>query len=289
LFAGRLLNIIPIILGLLIYTSLTEKYLGSIKMIKEGLTFQFFTGIFIILIFSVLLWMAMQGKKLPKLRRLPMVDAVRNIIGRCVEMGRPLMFNIAPRTGQSGVPESLVGYTVLGYVSRLAVKMDCRLIGTTTEPPALAIMQNIVRDSYMAEGKLDKYRSEDWQYFTSDFWGYGTAVWDVMFKENIGGHIYLNPSGAQTLTLLETANRIGAMQLSGTAFTFRIPDTVVGADYFMVGEEIFSAAAYLSEDPVQTGAILAQDVMRFFGIALILIGAILYAAGFKDVVKIFTM
>jgi len=214
-------------------------------MLKPGLTFQFSTTLAILSVISCLLWIGLTEKKSLALRKIAVLDSIRDAVGRAVEMGRPLMFNIGSGAGQAGASESLVGYTVLGYVSRLCASLKCRLIGTCMDPTILVIMQNILHESYLAEGRPDDYKPEDMLYLSGESMAYGAACWEIMMREKIAAHFFFNPMGPQALTMLETASRVGAIQVTGTAYTFRIPDVVVASDYFLIGEEIFAAAAYL--------------------------------------------
>jgi hypothetical protein len=65
---------------------------------------------------------------------------------------------------------------------------------------------------------------------------------------------------AESLILAETGNRIGAIQLAGTANLTQLPFFVAACDYTLIGEEFFAASAYLSGEPDQLGSLKGQDV-----------------------------
>jgi hypothetical protein len=43
----------------------------------------------------------------------------------------------------------------------------------------------------------------------------------------------------------------------------------------MIGEELYAGAAYISKDPVITGTVVAQDLMRLVLYAIILAGGVI--------------
>ena len=60
-----------------------------------------------------------QAGKVPKLRRIPGIDAIDEAIGRAVEMGRPVFcsHSIADLRAATTGPQTLAGLSVLQYVA----------------------------------------------------------------------------------------------------------------------------------------------------------------------------
>lgn len=50
---------------------------------------------------------------------------------------------------------------------------------------------------------------------------------------------------------------------------------MAACDYTLIGEELYAGAAYISKDPVITGTVVAQDLMRFVLYTIILLGGII--------------
>jgi len=69
------------------------------------------------------------------------------------------------------------------------------------------------------------------------------------------------------------------MSIGGTDSTSNIPFIVSSMDYSLIGEEIYAAGAYISEDPVMMGCISGQDIIKLVSLAIIIIGAILFQGG----------
>ncbi len=91
--------------------------------------------------------------------------------------------------------------------------------------------------------------------------------------------IMIGPFWAESMMFAETFDRIGAMQVGGTARTYQIPFFAALCDYVLIGEEIFAAGAYVSGDPQQIGSIAAQDWFKLAAIGLSIVGALLASVG----------
>ena len=69
-------------------------------------------------------------------------------------------------------------------------------------------------------------------------------------------------------------NRVGAIQIAGTAQPAQLPFFVAACDYTLIGEEFFAASAYLSGEPDQLGTLKGQDVGKVIVAAGIVAGVI---------------
>ena len=54
---------------------------------------------------------------------------------------------------------------------------------------------------------------------------------------------------------------------------------LLGADYTLIGEEIFAGGAYLDADPAHQASLLTQDIVRGLVLLLIVVGVVLASAG----------
>ena len=79
---------------------------------------------------------------------------------------------------------------------------------------------------------------------------------------------------AESLILAETGNIAGSIQISGTDQIAQLPFFVAATDYTLIGEELYAASAYLSQDPVQLGTLKAQDYVKAIIMIVIILGAV---------------
>jgi hypothetical protein len=59
----------------------------------------------------------------------------------------------------------------------------------------------------------------------------------------------------------------------------QLPFFVVACDFTLIGEELFAASAYLSNEPKQLGSLKGQDVGKVIALAVMIIGTIAVTVG----------
>jgi len=86
--------------------------------------------ILIYLISMVILFALRAGRgKVPRLRRIPGLDAIDEAIGRAAEMGRPVFIShgIGNMTDATYGPQTIAGLGVLSYVAEKCAELGTRL------------------------------------------------------------------------------------------------------------------------------------------------------------------
>jgi hypothetical protein len=216
------------------------------------------------------------------------LDALGEMIGRAAETGKPVHFTTGwgTMTGTEA-PQQVAGLAVLGYVTRLAARYNVPVIYTVALPETIPIATEIMREAYVAEGKLDVFKPEESIRFTStDSFAYTSAVQGIAERERPAVNIMIGPFYAHSMTFAETFFRIGAIQLAGTARGYQIPFFAVVCDYLLIGEEIFAAGAYLSKAPTQVGSIWGQDMGKIIALALLTVGVLLTLFGNRSLIAL---
>lgn len=246
--------------------------LGSWLYTSQGLGLV--SLIFLIFYLVALLWLIDRGRKgykIPKIRRIAGLDAIDEAIGRATEMGRPVLYS--PGIG-GFVTDTFASFGVLGHVAKMVAKFDARLIVCNRDVNVFPVTQSIVRQAYLEAGKPDAFRDEDVRYLTSDQFGYAAGVVGIMNREGVAAMVLLGTFYAESLIFAEAGNIAGAIQVAGTGSTAQIPFFVVACDYCLIGEEIYAASAYLTQDKVKMGTLVAQDWGKQIAVVLILAGTI---------------
>ena len=218
--------------------------------------------------------------KLPKLKRLPAVDAIDEVIGRAVEMGKSVVFTHGTSTLESsGSAGSLAAISTLPYVARRCVELDLNLYLPTGSHTAYNVLSEVLRESYIAEGKPENYDPNNVVYLSNVSRAYSAGVMSMLMTQNVGAAIFLGSYHHAGLMVVEVANRVGAMSVGGTDSVSQVPWFVAGCDYSLIGEEIYSLGAYVSKNPVSLGAIAGQDILKVAVLILTIIGVLLTQAG----------
>ncbi|HHY45662.1 MAG TPA: hypothetical protein GX512_08140 [Firmicutes bacterium] len=227
-------------------------------------------------LFSMLLIAVIYGRDYSRtgtmpIRRLPALDSVDEAVGRTTEMGRPVHFT----TGTGGmVADTFAAFAVLEYLAKKTAQYECALIVSNADPVVHPITENIVRAAYHAQGKPESFKPSNIRYHSDSMLAYVSGVWGIMEREKVAANIMMGYFFAESLLLSEGGVRTGAFQIAGTASTPQLPFLVAACDQTLIGEELFAAGAYLTEDPVRIGALMAQDTAKIASIGVILLGAL---------------
>ncbi len=229
--------------------------------------------------------------KVPKVRRVAGIDAIDEAIGRAVEMGKPIVCShgIANLRGATSGPQTLAGLSVLAYVTKKAIASNAKVIVPVRQPEVWPIAADIMETEYKLAGRADEFDSDDIRFLSSNQFGYSFNYMGLMMREKPGANIMIGAYWAESLQLAETGNRVGAFQIAGTANTGQIPFFLITSDYCLIGEEIYSAGAYLTQDAPLMGSLAGADVGRLMAVVLGILGTLLYTAGINTLLDIFGM
>jgi hypothetical protein len=214
---------------------------------------------------------ARRGKKL-FIRRIAGLEAVDEAIGRATEMGRPILF--IPGIQDMDNVQTIAGLTILGRVSRVIADYDTKILMPVSRSLVMTAARETIKTSYMAAGRPDAYSDDMVNYITDEQFGYVAAVDGIMVRQKPAACFYLGAFFAESLIIAETGNSIGAIQIAGTAMPAQLPFFVAACDFTLIGEELFAASAYLSNEPKQLGSLKGQDVGKAIAMVVIAAGAI---------------
>jgi len=210
-----------------------------------------------------------------RMREIPGLKAVEEAIGRATEMARPVLFTPG-WGGDIQRPTTIASLNILSYVAEKTAQYDCRLVYPTHDPVIMTVAQEVVRESYVRAGQSDSFTEEDISYVSSSQFGYAAAVEGMISRLKPASIFLLGTFEAESLILAETGNSIGAIQIAGTDSTIQLAFFIVACDYTLIGEELFAASGYLSQDASILASVRAQDILKLF-IVLFLLVAVIWA------------
>ncbi len=218
-----------------------------------------------------------------EIRRIAGLDAIEEGIGRATEMARPVFY--LPGSGGFSDPQMLASMAVLSEVAKMTARYDTRLIVCVPASQVYPVIQEIVREAYVSQGKTDSFRADDVRWFSDHYFGYALGIIALMFRERVATNLMVGSFAFDALMYAEAANQAGAIQVGGTAAITQVPFFVAACDYALIGEEIYAAAAYLTKDPIRVATIVAEDWAKFLITGLLILGAVLQTAGQADGLK----
>lgn len=204
------------------------------------------------------------------IRRIPGLEAVEEAIGRATEMGRSILYIL----GLGGVDNvaTIASMTILGQVARRTADYETSLRVPCNDPIVLNVVREMVKASYLDEGRPDAYNEDDIFFLTTDQFAYAAGVDGMMIREKPAAVFLQGTFFAESLLMAETGNSIGAIQIAGTDSEHQLPFFIAACDYTLIGEELYAASAYLSREPMLLGSLKGQDWGKLLIFAAIILG-----------------
>lgn len=210
-----------------------------------------------------------------QVRKIAGLQAVEEAIGRATEMARPLLYTPG-WGGDIQRPTTIASMNILSHVADRTAQYDCDLIFPTHDPVIMSVAQEVVRESYAKAGYPDRFQEDNIRYVSSSQFGYAAAVEGLITRLKPASIFLLGTFEAESLILAETGNFVGAIQIAGTDSTIQLSFFIVACDYTLIGEEVFAASGYLSEDTSILASIRAQDMLKVI-IMVLVIAAVVWA------------
>lgn len=228
--------------------------------------------LFLVALTAALLWYIRLAKHAPEklyVRRIPGIDAIEMTVGRAVEQGRPIMFT----TGLTPLgPVLYACMGVLSFVARKAALLRSRLIVPQSAPDALALVEDVVSDAYRAERRLSSFDPTSLVFLSDEQFAFASGYIGMVHRERPAAAFLFGSFAAESLILSEAGQNVGATQVAASVSPEQVPFFVCTCDYTLIGEELFSASAYLSKEPVLLGSLYGQDRAKIFFMALLVVG-----------------
>ncbi len=224
------------------------------------------------------------------LRKIPGLQALEEAVGRATEMGKSVLF--VPGIMDLDQVETVTGLNLLGHVAEYTAKYETSLNVPVSRSIVMEAGREICKESYLKSGRPDLYYDDMVHYISDEQFAYAAGVNGIMERERPAACFYLGKFYAESLILAETGNSIGAIQIAGTGSPSQIPFFVTACDYTLIGEEFFTASAYLSNKPELVGSIKGQDIVKLLVMIAMVLTVVfngLYQAGWIafDILSLF--
>ena len=231
-----------------------------------------------------------KGKPLPMLRSIAAIDAIREGVGRAVEIRKPVHWSF----GSGGVTitgertgETLANLGVLGYTAGLCADLGARFIfHLPAVPAAIPLLEGTVLEAYAKAGKLEELdKGRDFRYYGGGMMVYCAAMTASFMNEGVAMKIMMGPQPTCQYVTLESAKLQGAIVIGGTARWTAMYSFVLTCDYLFIGEECYAAGAKVTGNPFMISSMASEEIGKYFVMALLFVGLLLKLIGI-DFVKL---
>ena len=216
------------------------------------------------------------------LKKIRGILEIEKAIGRSTEEGKGICFS----TGMTDVSPLLYACLgILNYIGEKVAQVRSRIIVPIRDPEALALVDTTLQKAYQSKGKLSQYDSNQVRFLSSDQLAYASGYQGIVHRENIGATFLFGSFAAESLILAEAGQQVGATQIAGTVSNEQIPFFITSCDYTLLGEELYAASAYLTNDPTQIASMRSQDIAKLTLLVLIVVGIIFSTLSQFEIVK----
>jgi len=255
------------------------------QIVVKGRLFQLIFLIAIGVLSYVSYHIAKKGR-VPEIRPIEALDAIWEGIGRCAEMGRPVM--ILPGISGVGSSDTIAGLTLLGEVTQRGAEIGVDTYTTTSSTDVVAFSEAIIKNAYERAGKGERYVPGEYvRWFGGDQYAYAVGTAGQIVAVKPGLLILMGRFLSDVIVSMETGSRVGSQSIGGCLGA--LPEMSVFADFLMIGEEIYAASAMISRDKLVIGTLAGQDWLKFISVALMIVGVILSMANSKLLLDIMGM
>ncbi|MDD5530329.1 MAG: fibronectin type III domain-containing protein [bacterium] len=218
------------------------------------------------------IFQARKGKTL-FIRKINGLDALDEAVGRATEMGRPVLY--VPGLGSIGDIATIAAINILSQVAKKTAEYNTPILVPNCDPIVMSVTQEVVKEAYLEKGRPEGYNPDNIFYLVGSQFPYAAGVGGIMMREKPATNLFMGTFMAEALILAETGNISGAVQIAGTDAVTQLPFFITSCDYTIMGEELYAASAYLSQEPMLVSSIKGQDYNKLILIFFLILGSIL--------------
>lgn len=228
---------------------------------------QLFSIIFVIItIFLVYTARFFQARrKKSALRPIDGFDRIPMWVGQAIESNRPLHLSIGSAgVGDNSTIVALAGAELFYYVIQEATIGDVSPIISTTSTAAIPLAQDTLRRAYQSRHRSERYQASKARWYPEGqrSMAFAAAITGMMKVEKPTAHILAGSFGPELALILDAAHHQNqstfavSTQIEGQAIAFAL------AQNYLIGEEIFAAPGYVSDDPADRAETVVVDLWR---------------------------
>lgn len=250
-------------------------------MILVGKKFELILFLIILGLIYYMIDRARRGIKTPKVRKLAALQALREVVGQAAEQHKPIHIS----TGIGGLhdewaPMTIAAMAIFRRVAEYAGEFGVPLKYYCIRAHMIPAMEDLIQAGYTKGGRPEMYNS-DMVEFVGDGQqrAYMAAVMGYISREKPAANIMLGAGFYETYIVLGSGSVAGCLQVAGTPRLYYQGTVVALSDYPVIGQELYAAAAAITENPPDLGSLAGQDYGIVICSILMIVTALLATVG----------
>lgn len=192
-------------------------------------------------------------------------DRIPMWIGQAIESNRPLHLSLGSAgVGGNTTILSLAAAEFFYFIVQEATIGDVSPIITMSSTATIPLGQDTLRRAYQSKNFSARYEPSKARWYPQGqrSMAFAAALTGMMKVENPSAHVLAGSFGPELALILDAAHHqhqptfAVSDQIEGQAIAFAL------AGDYLIGEEIFAAAAYVSDNPADKAESVAVDIWR---------------------------
>lgn len=219
---------------------------------------------------------ALHGR-IPARRPLRGFDIIRSALGRGAETGAAI--HVSPGAGTVGnrarTAETIVGLLAAERVAAEAARNGAPILASSGDAVSYLALRGILRQAYENAGHGSDYNAKNVQLLAHDDpIAYSTGVMNLYGRQRLEASQTIGSFSQEFLLVGEDGAQRGIPQLAGATSPSALPIMILSTQETLIGEEIFAAEAYISDNDAPLARLRTQDALRIAVIGLIVAGVL---------------
>lgn len=241
---------------------------------------QLFPGLiglaFVLVAFGLIVIFAAASRSRPAmyLREIPAFSRLARAIGLAVEAGKRLHISLGrgDLTGlQAG--SALIGLSVLERIALAASISDHPPLATSGDGSIAILSQDTLASSYRAMRAYNQYDPSLGQVSGLTPFSYAAGAMPVIFDEQVSASILMGNFSTEVALITDASERKDSLTLAGSDNLTAQAILYAAGRETLIGEDLYAASAYLSSGPIHYACLRSQDILRWFLVVIIILGA----------------
>ena len=211
------------------------------------------------------------------LRDIAAFQRLPSMIGEAIESNRPVHVSLGNASlGGENTLVALANAEFMYQVARRAVIGTAAPIFTVGDSSALPLAQDTLRRAYASRGIVSSapYSSARW-YPGGHALALAAALTATVVDDKVGANVLGGSFGTELALVGYAAARRNQSIIATSNLLEGQAVAWVMSDEALIGEEVFTAGAYLGDSSSQVAGVVTQDTLRLLLILLILIPTII--------------
>lgn len=211
----------------------------------------------------------------PSVRRISAVDSIDDAIDRSVEMGRGIMFTTGAFSSISGrsANATIAGLQILSYVAGKCAEREVPLKAPVRGGALIPITADVCEGAFKSAGKVFDILGV--QYYGATFFSYVLGMYRELDAEPPGAWFSIGAAWDEMNMVPVHLTGKDAFCIAGSSDISYQSAVMMGPDDWLIGEELYAVANYLSGTKEGIGSLMAADWAKVGVLAAIIVGSVL--------------